>query len=61
MSNAVLENRPAVPEEIPTFTATLVIRRFDPEVLLGAEAFKRLQESLRKPQLNGHDAWGAGR
>ncbi|MBC7403067.1 MAG: succinate dehydrogenase iron-sulfur subunit, partial [Microbacteriaceae bacterium] len=32
MSNAVLENRPAVPEEIPTFTATLVIRRFDPEV-----------------------------
>jgi succinate dehydrogenase / fumarate reductase iron-sulfur subunit len=32
MSNAVLENRPSVPEEIPTFTATLVIRRFDPEV-----------------------------
>jgi len=32
MSNAVLENRPAAPEEIPTFTATLVIRRFDPEV-----------------------------
>ena len=32
MSNAVLENRPSVPEEIPTFTATLMIRRFDPEV-----------------------------
>jgi succinate dehydrogenase / fumarate reductase iron-sulfur subunit len=32
MSNAVLENRPSVPEEIPIFTATLVIRRFDPEV-----------------------------
>ena len=32
MSNAVLENRPIVPEEIPTFTATLTIRRFDPEV-----------------------------
>ncbi|MBG6106699.1 succinate dehydrogenase iron-sulfur subunit [Frigoribacterium sp. CG_9.8] len=32
MSNAVLENRPSVPEEIPTFTANLVIRRFDPEV-----------------------------
>ena len=32
MSNAVLENRPSVPEEIPTFTATLQIRRFDPEV-----------------------------
>jgi succinate dehydrogenase / fumarate reductase iron-sulfur subunit len=32
MSNAVLEDRPIVPEEIPTFTATLIIRRFDPEV-----------------------------
>ena len=32
MSNAVLENRPAVPQEIPTFTANLTIRRFDPEV-----------------------------
>jgi succinate dehydrogenase / fumarate reductase iron-sulfur subunit len=32
MSNAVLDNKPAVPEEIPTFTATLMIRRFDPEV-----------------------------
>ena len=32
MSNAVLENRPVVPEEVPTFTANLTIRRFDPEV-----------------------------
>lgn len=32
MSNAVLENRPIVPEEVPTFTANLTIRRFDPEV-----------------------------
>lgn len=32
MSNAVLENKPGVPDEIPTFTATLIIRRFNPEV-----------------------------
>lgn len=32
MSNAVLENRPSLPQEIPTFTANLSIRRFDPEV-----------------------------
>jgi succinate dehydrogenase / fumarate reductase, iron-sulfur subunit len=32
MSNAVLETPPVVPEEVPTFTATLQIRRFDPEV-----------------------------
>jgi succinate dehydrogenase / fumarate reductase, iron-sulfur subunit len=32
MSNAVLESKPVVPEEIPTFTATLIIRRFDPDV-----------------------------
>ncbi len=32
MSNAVMENKPAVPDEIPTFTATLIIRRFDPDV-----------------------------
>ncbi len=32
MSSAVLENRPIVPEEVPTFTANLTIRRFDPEV-----------------------------
>ena len=29
---AVMENQPHVPEVIPTFTATLIIRRFDPEV-----------------------------
>ena len=27
-----MENQPHVPEVIPTFTATLIIRRFDPEV-----------------------------
>jgi succinate dehydrogenase/fumarate reductase-like Fe-S protein len=32
MSTAVLENNPSVPEVIPTFTATLIIRRFDPDV-----------------------------
>ena len=32
MSNAVLENKPSVPEEIPSFTATLIIRRFNPDV-----------------------------
>src|SRR4051812_1007111 len=32
MSTAVLENKPNVPAEVPTFTATLIIRRFDPEV-----------------------------
>jgi succinate dehydrogenase / fumarate reductase iron-sulfur subunit len=32
MSTAVLENKPSVPAEIPTFTATLMIRRFNPEV-----------------------------
>jgi succinate dehydrogenase / fumarate reductase iron-sulfur subunit len=32
MSTALLENKPSIPEEIPTFTATLIIRRFDPEV-----------------------------
>jgi succinate dehydrogenase / fumarate reductase iron-sulfur subunit len=31
MSTAVLENKPNVPAEVPTFTATLMIRRFDPE------------------------------
>ena len=31
MSNAVLD-KPAVPETVPTFTATLIIRRFDPDV-----------------------------
>ncbi len=31
MSNAVLENQAAVPDEIPSFTATFIIRRFDPE------------------------------
>ncbi|MEP6478870.1 MAG: succinate dehydrogenase iron-sulfur subunit [Rhodoglobus sp.] len=31
MSNAVLENKPSVPAEIPSFTATLIIRRFDPD------------------------------
>src|SRR6188768_3305567 len=31
MSNAVLD-KPAAPEVIPTFTATLIIRRFDPDV-----------------------------
>jgi succinate dehydrogenase / fumarate reductase iron-sulfur subunit len=32
MSTALLENKPSIPDEIPTFTATLIIRRFDPEV-----------------------------
>ena len=32
MSNAVLENRPAGADAVPTFTATLIIRRFDPDV-----------------------------
>src|SRR3954463_6668490 len=32
MSTPVLENAASVPQEIPTFTATLIIRRFDPEV-----------------------------
>ena len=32
MSSAVLENAPILPADIPTFTATLIIRRFDPEV-----------------------------
>jgi succinate dehydrogenase / fumarate reductase iron-sulfur subunit len=32
MSTAVLDDKPNVPEVIPTFTATLIIRRFDPEV-----------------------------
>ena len=32
MSNAVMESKPSVPDEIPTFTATLIIRRFDPDV-----------------------------
>ncbi|CAN5206444.1 succinate dehydrogenase iron-sulfur subunit [soil metagenome] len=31
MSNAVLEGKPSVPAEIPSFTATLIIRRFDPD------------------------------
>ena len=32
MPNAVLESRPSAADEIPTFTATLTIRRFDPEI-----------------------------
>lgn len=32
MSTALLENKPSIPDEVPTFTATLIIRRFDPEV-----------------------------
>ncbi|WP_341953966.1 succinate dehydrogenase iron-sulfur subunit [Salinibacterium sp. TMP30] len=32
MSTAVADKKPAVPEVIPTFTVTLIIRRFDPEV-----------------------------
>ncbi|QYH37001.1 succinate dehydrogenase iron-sulfur subunit [Salinibacterium sp. M195] len=32
MSTAVADNKPAAAEVIPTFTATLIIRRFDPEV-----------------------------
>jgi len=32
MSTAVANKKPAAPEVIPTFTATLKIRRFDPEV-----------------------------
>ena len=32
MSTAVLENSPTAPAEVPTFTATLMIRRFNPEV-----------------------------
>jgi len=32
MSTAVLENNPSAPAEVPTFTATLMIRRFNPEV-----------------------------
>ncbi|MCU1505483.1 MAG: succinate dehydrogenase / fumarate reductase, iron-sulfur subunit [Microbacteriaceae bacterium] len=32
MSTAIVENEPTVPEEIPTFMATLIIRRFDPDV-----------------------------
>lgn len=31
MSTAVLENRPSGAAEVPSFTATLIIRRFDPE------------------------------
>ena len=31
MSNAVLD-RPSAADAIPTFTATIIIRRFDPEV-----------------------------
>src|SRR3978361_934952 len=31
MSTAILKNKPNVPEEVPTFTATMMIRRFDPE------------------------------
>lgn len=31
MSTAVLENRPSAPDEIPTFTVTMIVRRFDPE------------------------------
>jgi succinate dehydrogenase / fumarate reductase iron-sulfur subunit len=31
MSNAVMESKPAAPAEIPSFTATLIIRRFDPD------------------------------
>ncbi|MHB1172864.1 MAG: succinate dehydrogenase iron-sulfur subunit [Lacisediminihabitans sp.] len=32
MSTAVVENGPTMPEVVPTFTATLIIRRFDPDV-----------------------------
>jgi succinate dehydrogenase / fumarate reductase iron-sulfur subunit len=32
MSTAVADKKPAVPEIIPTFTVTFIIRRFDPEV-----------------------------
>jgi succinate dehydrogenase / fumarate reductase iron-sulfur subunit len=32
MSTAVLENKPQGSDAVPTFTATLIIRRFDPEV-----------------------------
>jgi succinate dehydrogenase / fumarate reductase iron-sulfur subunit len=32
MSSAVLENAPTASDAVPTFTATLIIRRFDPEV-----------------------------
>ena len=31
MSNAVMENKPSAPAEVPSFTATLIIRRFDPD------------------------------
>jgi len=31
VSTAVLENKPNIPAEIPSFTANLMIRRFDPE------------------------------
>jgi succinate dehydrogenase / fumarate reductase iron-sulfur subunit len=31
VSTAVLENKPNIPAEVPTFTANLQIRRFDPE------------------------------
>jgi succinate dehydrogenase / fumarate reductase, iron-sulfur subunit len=30
--STVMENKPSVPETVPTFTATLIIRRFDPDV-----------------------------
>ena len=32
MSTAVLDNKPAASDEIPVYTVTLIIRRFDPEV-----------------------------
>ena len=32
MSTAVADTKPTAPEVIPTFTATLIIRRFDPDV-----------------------------
>lgn len=32
MSTAVADKKPAAPEVIPTFTVTLIIRRFDPDV-----------------------------
>jgi succinate dehydrogenase / fumarate reductase iron-sulfur subunit len=32
MSTAVLDNKPSASDEIPVFTVTLIIRRFDPDV-----------------------------
>ncbi len=31
MSTATLDSKPTVPDEIPSFTATIIVRRFDPD------------------------------